>query len=104
MSSLTDLKDIPSTRISTASALDFPSTRISTASALNSVEPISNNSTQVTQQRMEPKEKLKCGLAILLPFLALCIAMMASSFHIIEEGNVGIYFRQGALMVNLNQT
>ena len=33
--------------------------------------------------------------------LAICIACIADSYHKINEGNVGIYYRHGALKVNM---
>ena len=56
----------------------------------------------VDKQKMtETKAILKCIGFITVPILILVIAMMASSFHVVEEGHVGIYFKQGALMVKL---
>ena len=35
------------------------------------------------------------------PFVAFSIALIVHSFHVIDEGHVGIYFRHGALLVLL---
>ncbi len=48
---------------------------------------------------MSTGAKIKCLSVIFIPILALVIAIMVDSFHVIEEGNVGIYYRQGALQV-----
>jgi len=45
----------------------------------------------------ETKSILKCIGVVTIPILVLAVAMMASSFHVVEEGHVGIYFKQGAL-------
>lgn len=42
--------------------------------------------------------KLTASTVILVP-LAILIAILVDSVHYIDEGNVGIYFKQGALMV-----
>ena len=47
----------------------------------------------------ETKSILKCIGVVTIPILVLAVAMMASSFHVVEEGHVGIYFKQGALQV-----
>jgi hypothetical protein len=47
----------------------------------------------------ETKSILKCIGIVTIPILVLAVAMMASSFHVVEEGHVGIYFKQGALQV-----
>ena len=47
----------------------------------------------------ETKNILKCIGVVTIPILVLSVAMMASSFHVVEEGHVGIYFKQGALQV-----
>ena len=47
---------------------------------------------------MEGKKLIQCCGLFSVLFVGLCIAMMASSFHIIEEGNVGVYYKQGALV------
>ena len=40
---------------------------------------------------------------VAVPVLGILIAAMVSSFHVIDEGHVGIYFKQGALMVIENK-
>ena len=51
------------------------------------------------QTEMESKGVVKCMIGTGVAILGICIAMMASSFHTIEEGHVGVYFKQGALVV-----
>ena len=40
---------------------------------------------------------------VTVPVLGILIAAMVSSFHVVDEGHVGIYFKQGALMVIENK-
>lgn len=42
--------------------------------------------------------KLKCASAVIIVFLAIVTAIVMSSLHRIEEGNVGVYYKYGALM------
>jgi len=42
--------------------------------------------------------KLKCVSAVVVVFLAIVTGVVMSSLHKIEEGNVGIYYKYGALM------
>eukprot|EP00088_Acartia_fossae_P011034 TRINITY_DN15522_c0_g1_i1.p1 TRINITY_DN15522_c0_g1~~TRINITY_DN15522_c0_g1_i1.p1 ORF type:complete len:328 (-),score=110.09 TRINITY_DN15522_c0_g1_i1:369-1352(-) len=42
--------------------------------------------------------KLKCASAVIIVFLAIVTGIVLSSLHRIDEGNVGIYFKYGALM------
>ena len=49
----------------------------------------------------EASKKLKIGLAVLVVVVAIIVSIVLSSVHTIEEGNVGVYFRAGALMETL---
>lgn len=42
--------------------------------------------------------KLKLGLSLLVLLVAVMASILASSFHKVDEGNVGLYFRFGALI------
>ena len=55
---------------------------------------------QVQQESIMEKGVVKFLLGIGGIILGISIAMMASSFHTIEEGHVGVYFKQGALVVS----
>ena len=52
----------------------------------------------------ETKSVVCVGLVVVGGIFLLAVAMMVSSFHIVDEGHVGIYFKQGALMVIENKT
>ena len=58
---------------------------------------------EIAQKMAEKKDIIKCTLIIVVPILILSIVLMSNSFHMIDEGHVGIYFRQGALMVIENK-
>ena len=66
----------------------------------NTITPIEFQVHQ-SSSRMETKDKIKCGALVIIPILILSVALMTSSFHVIQEGHVGIYFKQGALQVKL---
>ena len=44
-----------------------------------------------------PATKIAAGAVAVLSLLTFIIGIIASSAHIIDEGNVGVYFVQGAL-------
>jgi len=46
----------------------------------------------------DSKKTVQCVGLFLVILIGFCIGMMASSFHIIDEGNVGVYYKQGALV------
>ena len=46
---------------------------------------------------------LKCGAIVLVTILVTITAVLLSSIHRIEEGNVGVYFKYGALMNETTQ-
>jgi regulator of protease activity HflC (stomatin/prohibitin superfamily) len=45
-----------------------------------------------------PANKLKLSLSFLLVLVVLLVSVLLSSLHKVDEGNVGVYFRFGALM------
>ena len=48
--------------------------------------------------------KCKLATAVSVVLVAVLIACIADSYHKIHEGNVGIYYKHGALQVNTEQT
>ena len=48
--------------------------------------------------------KCKLATAVAVVLVAVLIACIADSYHKIHEGNVGIYYKHGALQVTSDQT
>ena len=48
--------------------------------------------------------RCKIVSAVVVVCLAIVIACIADSYHKINEGNVGIYYRHGALKVNISSS
>ena len=49
----------------------------------------------------DSKKTVQCVGLFLVILIGFCIGMMASSFHIIDEGNVGVYYKQGKTFCTL---
>ena len=47
------------------------------------------------------KKLFKCGGVIFAAIIILVAVLLGNSLHVVEEGHVGVYFRNGALMVSL---
>ena len=47
------------------------------------------------------KKLFKCGGVVFVAITILVGALLAEILHVVEEGHVGVYFRNGALMVSL---
>ena len=54
---------------------------------------------------LNPRSNLTCKLisSLLVVSVAIVIACLVDSYHKIEEGNVGIYFRHGALQTRVTE-
>lgn len=49
--------------------------------------------------KMDTKLKLKIGGIFFIVTTVLTAVLLSASMHVIDEGHVGIYFKQGALVV-----
>ena len=49
------------------------------------------------------KKLFKCGGVVFAAIIILFAVLLGNSLHVVEEGHVGVYFRNGALMVSLLQ-
>ena len=47
------------------------------------------------------KKLFKCGGVVFVAIIMLVAVLLAETLHVVEEGHVGVYFRNGALMVSL---
>merc|ERR1711860_341875 len=53
---------------------------------------------EAKNEEMDSKKTVQCVGLFLVILIGFSIGLMASSFHVIEEGNVGVYYKQGALV------
>ena len=56
---------------------------------------------QEASNMADSKKTVQCVGLFLVILIGFCIGMMASSFHIIDEGNVGVYYKQGKTFCTL---
>ena len=56
---------------------------------------------QEASNMADSKKTVQCVGLFLVILIGFCIGMMASSFHIIDEGNVGVYYKQGKTFYTL---
>ena len=58
---------------------------------------------QAKNEEMDSKKTVQCVGLFLVILIGFSIGLMASSFHVIEEGNVGVYYKQGKTFCTISK-